>query len=77
MRARTMQQYKVHLEYCTFGRYRVDDAVLVVQAASPILAAEKAERLAADLHGGELDWWFAYEVDGPREPHQAVALMGI
>lgn len=55
--------YRVHLEYCRFGRYLTDEAVVEVDAQSAILAAEKAERVACDRYGGDLDWWFAYSVE--------------
>ena len=55
--------YTVSLEYCRFGKYSIDEATLVVEAPSSILAAEKAERVAADTFGGDLDWWFAYKVE--------------
>lgn len=48
-------------------------AVLVFDEDEPMLAAEKAERIARNAHGGILEDWFAYSIQrasqnrtGPR-----------
>jgi hypothetical protein len=55
-----MADYLVSVE---FRGQRRDTVEVPVAAPEPMLAAEKAERMAAENFGGALDQWFAWKVE--------------
>jgi hypothetical protein len=59
-----MAGYLVSVE---FQGKRRESVELPVEAAEPILAAEKAEWIAAKTYGGALEQWFAWKVEPNQE----------
>lgn len=59
-----MNHYIVSCEYQGSRRHTVE---VPVSAAEPILAAEAAERVAANNFGGKLSDWFAWKVEPDNE----------